>query len=139
MAFTYSELLWLFLLYSFLGWILETITAAVKNHYFTNRGLVNLPFCILYGSAAIFITTFTWELDGIWLYIGSVILATVFEWTAGHFIEKLYHERWWNYSDMRFHLDGYICLRMSAIWGVLSYIMMKWIFIYCGNASGRCL
>ena len=78
-TFTVYELLWLFFIYSFLGWILETSTSAMKQKRFVNRGLVNLPFCVLYGSAAIFITIFGQELDGIWLYLGSVILATVFE------------------------------------------------------------
>lgn len=129
MPYTGFELLWLFLLYSFGGWILETVFAALRQKRFVNRGLVNLPFCILYGLAAIFITIFAAELDGIWLYIGSVILATVFEWVAGHFIEKIYHETWWDYSKMPFNLDGYICLTASAIWGVLAFLMKKW-----GNA-----
>lgn len=126
MLFTYSELLWLFFLYSFLGWILETVVAAIKNRHFANRGLVNLPFCILYGSAAVFISIFGAELDGVWLYIGSIILGTVFEWIAGHLIEKIYHEKWWDYSNIRFNLDGYICLRMSLIWGALAFVIMKW-------------
>lgn len=126
MLYTYSELLWLFFLYSFFGWILETVTAAVKSKRFVNRGLVNLPFCILYGCAAVFITVFAAELNGIWLYIGSVILATVFEWSAGHLIEKIYHEKWWDYSDIRWNLDGYICLPVSAFWGALAFIMMNW-------------
>lgn len=126
MPFTYSELLWLFFLYSFLGWVMETVVAAIKNKHFANRGLVNLPFCILYGCAAVFISVFGGELNGFWLYIGSVILTTVFEWIAGHLIEKNYHEKWWDYSDMRFNLDGYVCLRMSLIWGSLAFVMMKW-------------
>jgi len=126
MTYTYSELLWLFFLYSFLGWILETITSAIKHKHFANRGLVNLPFCILYGSAAVFLSVFGRDLDGIWLYIGSVILATLFEWISGHLIEKIYRERWWDYSDMHFNLDGYICLRMSLIWGALGFVIMKW-------------
>ncbi|MBQ8279102.1 MAG: putative ABC transporter permease [Roseburia sp.] len=126
MPYTYSELLWLFFIYSFLGWVLETTTAAIKQKRFTNRGLVNLPFCIIYGLAAVFISIFGAELSGIWLYIGSVILATVFEWIAGHIIEKIYHERWWDYSNRKFNLDGYICLQMSALWGALAFVMMKW-------------
>jgi len=126
MSYSYSELLWLFFLYSFFGWILETITSAIKHKHFVNRGLVNLPFCILYGSAAVFLCIFGADLDGIWLYTGSVILATLFEWISGHLIEKIYHERWWDYSGMHFNLDGYICLRMSLIWGALGFVMMKW-------------
>ena len=126
MPFTYSELLWLFLLYSFFGWILETIFAAIRQKRFVNRGLVNLPFCLLYGFSAIFIIIFGQELSGIWLYVGAVILATVFEWIAGHIIEKIYHEKWWDYSNMPLNLDGYICLPASALWGALAFIIMKW-------------
>ena len=126
MPYTYSELLWLFFLSSFAGWLLETTFAAIKQKRFVNRGLVNLPFCVLYGCATIFITIFGSELDGIWLYLGSVILATVFEWVAGHLIEKIYHEKWWDYSALPLNLDGYICLPISAFWGLLAFIMMKW-------------
>ncbi len=126
MFYSYYEVFWLFFIYSFIGWILETITSGIKQKRFVNRGLVNLPFCALYGSAAIFISYFGHELDGIWLYIGSVILATVFEWVAGHLIERFYHEKWWDYSNIRFNLDGYICLRMSAIWGALAFATVKW-------------
>lgn len=126
MLYTYSELFYLFLLYSFLGWMLETVFAAIKQRRFVNRGLVNLPFCVLYGLAAVFITIFASDLDGIWLYIGSIILATIFEWTAGHLIKKFYHEKWWDYSKVRFNLDGYICLPASITWGILAFIMKKW-------------
>lgn len=126
MIYSTAELLWLFFIYSFIGWILETAAAAVRHKKFVNRGLVNAPFCILYGSASVFITIFCQELGGIWLFIGSVIAATVFEWIAGHLIEKIYHERWWNYSNRKWNVDGYICVTMSALWGILSLIMMKW-------------
>ncbi len=119
------ELLWLFFIYSFLGWILETSTAAVKQKKFVNRGLVNSPFCILYGVATVFITIFCQELSGIWLYIGAVIVATLFEWIAGHLIERIYHERWWDYSKMKWNVDGYISLPMSALWGFLAVIAMR--------------
>lgn len=124
--YTGYELLWLLFLYSFLGWILETITAAIKQKRFVNRGLVNSPFCILYGITAVFITLFSQELRGIWLFMGCSILATVFEWTAGHLIEKIYHEKWWDYSRVRFNFDGYVCLPASLLWGILGVIMMKW-------------
>lgn len=120
------ELLWLFFVTSFLGWILETSTAAIKQKRFVNRGAVNAPFCVLYGFTSVFLTVFFQELDGIWLFIASLIITTLFEWVAGHMIEVIYHERWWDYSEIKWNLDGYICLPMSLLWGVLSFIMIKW-------------
>ena len=120
------ELLWLLFVYSFLGWVMETTSAAIRQKQWVNRGLVNMPFCILYGVSSVFITVFCGELKGIWLFIASCLLATVFEWTAGHLIEKIYHEKWWDYSKIWGNLDGYVCLPASLLWGALAYIMMCW-------------
>ena len=49
------ELMWLFLSYSFLGWILETVFATIKERKVVNRGLINGPFCIIYGISAVLI------------------------------------------------------------------------------------
>ena len=57
MTYTFYELLWLFFAYSFAGWILETVAAAVKKRTFVNRGLVNGPLCVTYGAAAAAMTT----------------------------------------------------------------------------------
>lgn len=120
------HILWLFFVYSFLGWVLETVVAAARQKRFVNRGLVNAPFCVIYGVAAVLITLLFGELRGFWLFAAGMILATLIEWTAGHLIERLYHERWWDYTGIRGNLDGYICLPASLFWGALSVLMMRW-------------
>ena len=107
--FTWYELLWLFFIYSFLGWVLETAAATVKQKKFANRGLVNGPFCVIYGIAALFMTFGLQELRGVWLFLFATIYATVIEWVAGHLIEKAFKVRWWDYSKIKWNLDGYIC------------------------------
>lgn len=126
MIYTGYEILWLFFVYSFLGWILETSTAAMKQKRFVNRGLVNAPLCVIYGIGAVVITVVCQELTGFWLFLYAVIVSTVLEWSAGHLIERMYHERWWDYSKRRWNLDGYVCASASIFWGILSMIMMKW-------------
>lgn len=120
------ELLWMFLIYSFLGWVLETVIAIVKQKKFVNRGLINGPFCIIYGIGAVLISASLQELNGVWLFFFATIYATVLEWIAGHIIQKVYHERWWDYSKIKFNLDGYICLPFSLLWGAFGYIIVKW-------------
>ncbi len=126
LQFTGYEFLFLFFIYSFGGWVLETTATAIKHRHFANRGLINGPFCVIYGFAAVLITVNLSELSGIWLFVGSVILAALIEWTAGHLIEKLYHERWWDYSGMRWNLDGYISLSVSLFWGALGFASVRW-------------
>lgn len=126
MRYTGYELLWLFFIYSFLGWVLETAAAAVQQKKFVNRGVINGPFCIIYGITPVLMSVGLYEVTGLWLFLGSMIYSVSFEWIAGHLIEKYYHERWWDYSKFRFHLDGYICAPMALVWGVLGYICVKW-------------
>lgn len=125
MTYSGTQLLWLFLCYSFLGWVLETATAAVRKKRFVNRGMVNGPFRVIYGIAAALITATTGELHGFWLFLDCVILATVIEWVAGHLIERWYRERWWNYENIRWNLDGYISLPTSLFWGVLGVLVAR--------------
>lgn len=124
-----NELLWIFFCYSFLGWILETTAAAFKHKHFANKGLINGPFCIIYGFTACLVSIFFHELSGVWLFVASTIMATVVEWIAGHLIEKFFHEKWWDYSNHKWNLDGYISLAMSVIWGLLCTLAVSW-----GNA-----
>lgn len=126
MNYTFSELLWLFLIYSILGWVMETVTAAIKQKQFVNKGLIDGPFCIIYGVTTCAVSVFFHELSGIWLFVASAIMATVMEWTAGHMIEKFFHERWWEYSHHKWNLDGYISPMMSAMWGILCMIAATW-------------
>lgn len=124
--FTVYDLLWLFFTYSFLGWLFETVSASLKQKKFANRGLVNGPFCVLYGITAVIITVGLQELTGIWLFLFAMIYATVIEWMAGHLIEFAFKERWWDYSNVKWNFDGYVCVPVSVFWGFLGYIIVKW-------------
>lgn len=126
MGYTIFELLWLFLIYSFCGWLAETALAAVKQKKFVNRGMVNLPFSVLTGFVAVFITIFGRELSDGWLYIGSVVAITVFITLTGRLIEKLYHEKWWDYSKSRWRIGEYASIPVVALLGILAVVMMKW-------------
>lgn len=58
MQYTGYEIIWLFFVYSFLGWVLETLSAALRQKKFVNRGLVNAPLCVIYGISAVVLTIF---------------------------------------------------------------------------------
>jgi hypothetical protein len=104
------------------GWILETIFAITKQRKIINRGLINGPFCTVYGFTGVLITVALKDLSGVWLFLFSAIYASVIEWVAGKIIEKICHERWWNYENNKFNLGGYISLQTSVLWGALGFI-----------------
>ena len=82
MGYTGFERLLLFFAFSFFGWVLETVTSAVRQRRFVNRGLVNGPFCVLYGITGTAMLVVCRELHGIWLFLGSMIFSTLAEWIA---------------------------------------------------------
>ena len=65
MNYTIMELIWLLLIYSFLGWVIETIVGTVKKKKFVNRGFSTGPFCLVYGTAAVFMAVTMEELGRI--------------------------------------------------------------------------
>ncbi len=126
---TFGILLWMFVIYSILGWILETVYAAVRHRKFINRGFLNGPLCAVYGFAAVLIGFFLRELEGNWffLFLGSSVIASLVELWSGLTLQHFGVGRWWDYSNRRFNLGGYICLESSLIWGALGVVSVTWI------------
>lgn len=129
MNYTISELIWLLLVYSFFGWIIETVVGTIKNHKFINRGFSTGPFCLVYGAAAVLMTVILKDLIGnpVFLFIGCGIIATVVEWFTGKFLERLNSHKWWDYSGKKWNFDGYICLQYSVLWAVLGAVSIRYI------------
>lgn len=127
MQYTGFELLWLFFIYSFIGWVIETAAGSIKKHRFVNRGFFTGPVCFVYGFSAVLMTVTLWELENQWFFLllGCMIQATVIEWITGKLLEHLNHHKWWDYSGKKFNFDGYICIQYSFLWGILGYTVMK--------------
>lgn len=128
MHYTGMELILLLFGYSFLGWIAETSVATIKNKTYVNRGFVAGPFCFIYGMAEVTLTVFLQDLrnSGMFLFLGSMIIATVIEWFAGKILERMKYVKWWDYSHKKFNLDGYVCLQYSLLWGALGFLTVKY-------------
>ena len=128
MKYTGMEFLWLFLVYSFLGWVLETAAGTIKKKRFTNRGFTTGPFCGVYGTAAVLMAAALQELRGnpVFLFLGCAAVATAVEWITGKTLERLNRKKWGDYSEKRWNFDGYICLSYSVLWGILGFVAVRW-------------
>ena len=126
-GFSLYHILAYFLIYSCIGWCLEVIYAAATTGQLVNRGFLNGPVCPIYGFGMIIVLfTLSPLADNLLLlYLGGVILPSVLELVGGWALYKLYHTRWWDYSDFPFNIGGYICLEFSLLWGVGTVVVMK--------------
>lgn len=144
-GFTYYELLQYFVIYSFLGWCVEVIYQAVAKGVVVNRGFLNGPVCPIYGFGVISVFALMsslpdqnmYEANGLVTYVAGVLLATAIELFGGWALDKIFHARWWDYSNKPFNFHGYICLEFSLIWGLGILLIVKIIQPAIGSASAR--
>ncbi|MCD8158938.1 MAG: hypothetical protein LUD77_08600 [Clostridiales bacterium] len=117
----------LFLIYSFLGWVLEVSYSAVKKGKLINRGFLNGAWCPIYGAGAILILYLLIPLeDNIpLLFTASVFVTSLLEFLTGFVLKKIYNTTWWDYSDRKFNIKGYVCLECSIFWGIISVFLVK--------------
>lgn len=126
MEYTWIQIAWLFFIYSLVGWIAEVCLAAINKRKFVNRGFVNGPFCPIYGTAAVLFVLFLSDLTNnlFFLFLGGMVIATVLEYITGLILQKIFHQKLWDYSGIRWNLDGYICARYSVLWGLFAVLLM---------------
>ena len=126
-GFSLYHILAYFLIYSCMGWCLEVIYAAATTGQLVNRGFLNGPVCPIYGFGMIIVLFVLTPLQHsiLLLYIGGVILPSALELVGGWALYKLYHTRWWDYSDFPFNIGGYICLEFCLLWGVGTLVVMR--------------
>jgi len=115
-----QTILWYFLIYACAGWMLEVCYAAATKGKIVNRGFLNGPVCPIYGAGMVVVITCLTPIseDPPVFFLGSVVLTTAIEWATGFVLEKLFHQRWWDYSDLPFNIGGYVCLKFSLAWGL---------------------
>ena len=118
----------LYLVYSFAGWVGETVVATVRGKHFANRGAAAGPFCFVYGSTAVLLAVGFTDLrsDPVYLFFACTLASTVMEWLTAKLLERLHRRKWWDYSGKRFNLNGYVCLQYSLLWGVLGTASVLW-------------
>ena len=126
MSLNYYAIASYFVIYSFVGWIVEVIYQALKKGKIINRGFLNGPVCPIYGFGMVAVLLFfdyidigdLQEASGIFLFGIGVLFSTAIELFGGWALDKLFHTKWWDYSKEKYNLHGYICLKFSIIWGI---------------------
>lgn len=119
----------LFLSYSFLGWVCETVYCSVGSRRFVNRGFLTGPLCPVYGFGALLVL---WLLRPVQmhvlpLFLSGMVVTTVLEYLTSVLLEKLFHMKWWDYSRYRFQINGRVCLLNSLMFGALSVLLVLFI------------
>ena len=110
MHYTWYQWLLMFYIFSFFGWIFESTYVSLKKGHFVNRGFLRLPMLPLYGTGAVLLlwVTLPFRDNLLMVYAAGVIAATALEYVTGWAMERLFKVKYWDYSNQRFQLNGYI-------------------------------
>ena len=116
----FSKVFVMFILYSFIGWICEEIWCTVGSRKLVKRGMLHGPLCPIYGFGALSILymLYPWRTTYLRLFIASMIVTSILEYFTSWLLEKLFHAKWWDYSQMPFNLNGRCCLLNSTAFGI---------------------
>lgn len=119
-------LILLFYIYSFIGWIAEVIISFFQSHKFINRGFLIGPICPVYGAGGvlIFLILSKYSKDPLVFFLLSIILCAALEYFTSYIMEKIFKNRWWDYSDMKYNINGRICLEFLIPMGVGAVIVI---------------
>lgn len=123
----FYQIVMFFFIYGFIGWCLEVCYHAIETGKWANRGFLNGAICPIYGIGVVAILYLLEPISefGPLLFVGGVVLCSAIELITGYIMEKIFHQRWWDYSNERFNFKGYICLKFSLYWGIGVVFIVK--------------
>lgn len=124
----FIKLLFCFIVYSFFGWILESVVKTVVQKKFVNSGFLYGPFCPIYGFGAVIMLIFlqSFKNNLLILFVIAFIVLSVWEYIVGWVLEKLFKTKYWDYSENKFNIHGRVCLMNSLFWGFLGVVFIQY-------------
>lgn len=118
----------LFFIYSFLGWIMEVTLTLITDKKFVNRGFLLGPCCPLYGCGCILLNLLLHNYTNniLVLFILTMFTCSLLEYITSFLMEKIFKLRWWDYSQMKFNINGRICLETMTPFSILGVLAIKY-------------
>lgn len=130
----------LFFIYSFLGWIMEITLAFYEHKKFINRGFLIGPYCPIYGAGCLLLSTLLsrYSEDIVVIFALSIFICSILEYFTSYIMEKIFKLRWWDYSNMKFNINGRICLETMVPFGIIGVLVVKYINPFFINIINNC-
>lgn len=125
-----AKLFLCFIFFSFAGWCLEVLFGLAVLKRFVNRGFLMGPLCPLYGAGCVLLYVLLGGLakNGLILFILSMLICSALEYAASYILEKIFKTRWWDYNNMKFNINGRICLELIIPFGILGLFVVYLLF-----------
>lgn len=128
------EFIFIFLLFSFIGYVWEVFLYVVKFGKFVNRGNLHGPWLIVYGLGGLFIYYVLMNLkcNYLELFIFGIFGCGIIEYGVSVIEEMIWKKRWWDYSNKFLNINGRVCFVSLFFFGLCSVLFVKFVCYYIG-------
>lgn len=111
---------------SFIGYLLEVFWCYLGSKKFVNRGFLCGPMIPIYGLGAVLILfcLLRYYEDPVVVFVFGVIITSALEYFTSFLLEKIFHNKWWDYSNRKYNINGRVCLQNSFAFGILSLLII---------------
>ena len=115
----------LFFIYSFIGWVVEVFYTRITTKKWVNRGFLIGPICPIYGIGCLLLVFLfdSYRNDYFVLFLSSIFICSLLEYTTSFLLEKIFKARWWDYSHMKYNINGRICLETMLPFGLFGALV----------------
>ena len=127
MGLSIYKILAYFIIYSVVGYIIETLFGIVtKGTWESRQSFLYGPFCAIYGLGASIMIIFLHKYSKRYntLFLGGFIVGSIVEYLVSWIGELILGVKWWDYSDMPLNINGRICVFFSIFWGFLALYLI---------------
>ena len=123
---TYDNIVILFFIYSFVGYLCEVVYCSAGQKRLVNRGFLYGPYLPIYGSGALAVLLTVGRFQNHWylVFIGGVLLTSTIEYFSSWALEKLFDVKLWDYSTYPLNINGRVCALNSSLFGILSLVVV---------------
>ena len=123
---TFLQYFLIFIVYSIIGWIIESTYVSILEKKKINRGFLIGPYCPIYGLGSLIMILYLeqYKENIITVFFLAVVICSILEYTTSYLMEKIFHARWWDYSNEKFNLNGRICGKNSLLFGLGSIVVI---------------
>ena len=123
---TFLYYFFIFILYTFLGWVFVVAFIFIRTKRFVNRGFLIGPACPIYGFGALIMMFYLTQYkdEPFTVFIMGAFICSTLEYITSYIMEKIFKARWWDYSDKKFNVNGRICLTYAFLFGLCGVIMI---------------
>ncbi|MCH5212395.1 MAG: putative ABC transporter permease [Oscillospiraceae bacterium] len=129
-----SQYIIYFIVYSFLGWVYESLFYSIQFKKPVNTGFLRGCLCPIYGVACVLNISLLGNVESnIHVFLISMAAISLIEYIVSAILENLFDKRWWDYSDWPLNIKGRISLFSSLGFGIMSVAQLRILHPFIGS------